>query len=181
MPAPSISPPQKHPLRLRVAHLNPRSETHFDLSPDGAARAAIAAELGLQGLPRLSFSGHVRSCGQEDWQLEGLLRASITQSCVVTLKPVRSTIEQPVQRIFTPHLRQPDSPDAEMLDDSLEPLGAFIDISAVMIEELMLALPEYPRAEGAGFAPDQPPPEDDAPQDSRKPFAGLDRLLRDRE
>lgn len=181
MSAPSMPASRKHPLRLRVAHLNPRSQTRFDLSPDGAARATIAAELGLQGLPRLSFSGHVRSCGQEDWQLEGVLRASVTQSCVITLKPVRSVIEQPVQRIFTPHLRQPDSPDAEMLDDSLEPLGPFIDISAIMIEELMLVLPEYPRAEGAGFAPDQPQAGDDALQDSRKPFAGLDRLLRDRK
>lgn len=176
-----MSAPQKHPLRLRVAHLNPRAETGFDLSPDGPARAAIAGELGLHGLPRLSFSGHVRSCGQEDWRLEGRLQASVTQSCVITLKPVRSVIDQPVLRVFSPHLHQPDSPDAEMLDDTLEPLGPFIDISAVMIEELMLALPEYPRAEGAGLAAEPAPPADDTPRESRKPFAGLDRLLRDRE
>ena len=64
-----------------------------------------------------------------------------------------------------------------MPDETLEPLGQFIDLAAVMIEELALALPAYPRAPGVAFdaAPAEPPAE------TRRPFAGLDRLLRDRD
>jgi uncharacterized metal-binding protein YceD (DUF177 family) len=64
-----------------------------------------------------------------------------------------------------------------MPDDTLEPLGQFIDLAAVMIEELALALPEYPRAEGAALdsALDEPAP------DTRRPLAGLDKLLRQRD
>ena len=39
--------------RFRVAHLNPRQPTEFALAPDAAARAALAAELGITALPKL--------------------------------------------------------------------------------------------------------------------------------
>lgn len=61
-----------------------------------------------------------------------------------------------------------------MPDETLEPLGQFIDLAAVMAEELALALPEYPRAAGVEFAPASPDPV----SDTRRPFAGLDKLLR---
>ena len=52
-----------------------------------------------------------------------------------------------------------------------------IDLGAMMIEELALALPEYPRAEGVAF---EAAPDEDAP-DTRRPFADLDKLLRSRD
>ncbi|RJL03347.1 YceD family protein [Paracoccus siganidrum] len=169
---------QTHPLRLRVAHLNPRAPTAFALRPDAEARAAIAGELGLPGLPRLAFEGRIRAGAGDGWELEGRLTARVTQACVVTLKPVKTTIDEQVRRLYSPHLATPEADEAEMPDDALEPLGQFIDVSAVMVEELALALPEYPRADGAGLDS----PAGDAPDsDTRKPFAGLDQLLRGKD
>lgn len=163
------------PQRLRVAHLNPRAPTPFALRPDSPARAAIAAELDVPALPRLSFEGRISADPNDAWRLEGVLSARVTQACVVTLKPVKTSISQEVLRIYSPHLSPPEGDEVEMPDDALEPLGQFIDLWAVMIEELALALPEYPRAEGVELdAPDDPAPQ----ADTRKPFAGLDKLLR---
>lgn len=173
MTSPS-SQPAAQPERLRVAHLNPRSPTSFSLAPNAERCAAIAAELGLDGLSKLSFDGTIRAEGGDAWLLTGRLRARVTQPCVVTLKPVKTTLDETVERRYSPHVTPPEGEEVEMPDDTLEPLGQFIDLAAVMIEELALALPEYPRAEGVEFAaaPDDPVP------DTRRPFEGLDKLLR---
>ena len=171
--------PSQQPERLRVAHLNPRAPTDFALHPDADARSRIAEELNLDGLPRLAFEGRVRPEGGDAWTLEGRLTARVVQPCVVTLKPVKSEIDEQVRRLYSPHVHAPEGEEVEMPDETLEPLGQFIDLSAVMIEELALALPDYPRAAGAELTPDAR--DDDGAPDTRRPFAGLDQLLRDGE
>ncbi len=172
-----MTTPNPQPERLRVAHLNPRAPTAFSLTPDADRCAAIAAELGIPALSRLTFSGEIRAEAGEAWGLSGHLRARVTQACVVTLKPVKTNLDERVERHYSPHLAAPQGDEVEMPDDTLEPLGQFIDLAAVMIEELALALPEYPRAEGVAF---EAAPGDDAP-DTRRPFEGLDKLLRGRD
>lgn len=172
-----MTAPANQPDRLRVAHLNPRAPTTFSLAPDAERCAAIAAELGIPALSRLTFTGEIRAEPGEAWALTGHLRARVTQPCVVTLKPVKTTLDEAVERRYSPHVTPPQGDEVEMPDDTLEPLGQFIDLAAVMIEELALALPEYPRAEGAAL---DAAPEDPAP-DTRRPFEGLDKLLGKRE
>jgi uncharacterized metal-binding protein YceD (DUF177 family) len=58
-------------------------------------------------------------------------------------------------------------------DDTVDALGAEIDLPAILGEALVLALPLYPRAPGA----DLPAAADAATE--RRPFAGL-AALRDR-
>lgn len=161
--------------RLRVAHLNPRQPTAFALSPDAAARAAIAGELGISALPRLSFAGELRAEGGDGWRLTARLAARVVQPCVVTLAPVTSSLDEAVTRHFSQHLADPEGDEVEMPDDTLEPLGQFIDLEAAMIEALALALPEYPRAAGAALTPTAPAQPEAS--ETRRPFAGLDKLL----
>lgn len=167
--------------RLRVAHLNARAGNPVALAPDAAARTAIADDLGLLDLPALSFDGTITAQGADSWALEGQLRARITQACVVTLAPVETKIDDTVRRIFTPHLTPPEDEEIEMPDDALEPLGAFIDAGAVMVEALALALPLYPRAPDAAL-PASVAAETDTGTgtdgETRKPFAGLADLLK---
>ncbi|HIC66093.1 MAG TPA: DUF177 domain-containing protein [Paracoccus sp.] len=175
MTAPA-QPSASQPQRLRVAHLDPRGPTDFALRPAAEARAAIAAELNILALPGLAFEGRIRAEGGQAWALSGRLTAQVVQSCVVTLKPVKTRIEEDVRRLYSPHLRDPEGDEVEMPDETLEPLGQFIDLSAVMIEELALSLPDYPRAQGAELTPDAR--DDDGRPETRRPFEGLDRLMR---
>lgn len=165
-------PPQS---RFRVAHLNPRQPTPFTLAPDAGARQALADELGLTALPKLRFQGQIQAVAQDGWQVSGQLSARVVQPCVVTLAPVTTDLAEPVDRVFSPHVTAPEGDETEMPDDTLEPLGQFIDLAAIMAEALSLALPLYPRASGAALEPGAT--DDDEP--ARKPFAGLADLLKD--
>lgn len=181
MPEPRITNPEAHPQRLRVAHLNPNAANPFLLRPSADTRAQIADQLDLQALPRLEFAGEIRAESGDGWRLDARLRARATQSCVVTTRPVRSDIEDEVTLRFTPHLGTPEGEEVEMPDETLEPLGTFIDLTAAMIEALSLALPPYPRAEGARLPDAAAPtdsPESEDQGDSRRPFAGLEKLLK---
>ena len=160
--------------RLRVAHLNARAETPFDLAPGDEARAALAAALGIEAVPALRFSGAVRPERGDAWALSGQLQARVVQPCVVTLEPVETAIDEPVERLFSPHLRAPEGEEVEMPDETVEPLGQWIDLGAILEEALALALPLYPRAAGVAPLEETEPETED---DRQRPFAGLADLM----
>lgn len=167
---------------LRLADLSTRKPTSFSLTPGADERAAIAAALDLSGLPKLRFAGQIAPQGRSDWTLTAELGATAIQPCVVTLAPVTTRIDEPVTRTYIADLPDPDGAEVEMPDDtSIEPLPAAIDLVAVMVEALSLALPDFPRAEDAALdqttyaAPGVAPMTDD----DAKPFAGL-AALRDK-
>jgi len=168
-------------LRLRVSTLDTRKPTKFELTPTATGRKAIAAQLALHDLRKLRFVGDVRATGDSNWTLEGTLGATVVQPCVVTLEPVTTRIDVPVLREFIDGLERPVDEDEEIEispDDNSEPLGSHIDVESVMTEALSLALPLYPRADGAElahttFAEDGIRPMSD---EDTKPFAGLASL-----
>ncbi|MFU8880967.1 MAG: YceD family protein [Rhodobacterales bacterium] len=173
-----MSQPDQSDSALRVADLPQNRITQFDLRPDPAQVQAIMAELDLLGLRKLRFRGTIRAAGQQDWQLEGTLGATVIQPCAVTLEPVITRIDEVVHRRYLADAAAlfPEGEEIEMPDDdSAEPLGAVIDPHVVMIEALALALPLWPRAEGAAIGsitvtePGQTP----LTTEAMKPFAGL--------
>lgn len=169
--------PDNNSSRLRVGHLNPRQPTPFTLQPNAATRKALAEELGLIALPRVTFTGQITPELNDAWKLSGKVSARVTQSCVVTLEAVSSDVTEEVERLFTPHLSAPEGEEMEMPDDTLEPLGQFIDLDAIMAESLSLSLPLYPRAKGADLPDEVVPDQDEPTEDTRRPFAGLAGLL----
>ncbi|WP_171167759.1 DUF177 domain-containing protein [Ruegeria sp. HKCCA0370] len=161
---------------FRVADLPQNAPTPFELRPASAALDEIRQGLGLLGLRKLSFSGELRAQGKRDWVLNGKLGATVIQPCVVTLEPVTTRIDIPVHRTFLADWTDPDEPEFEIpQDDESEPLGPEIDPALVMIEALSLALPQYPRKEGAelGQADYTKPGKQAMTDEDAKPFAGL--------
>jgi uncharacterized metal-binding protein YceD (DUF177 family) len=171
-------------LRLRVADLAARRETAFDLRPDAATLAALADEFGVDALRKLRFAGRLIPDGRRDWRLEARLGATVVQPCVVTLAPVTTRIDEPVTRRYLadPAPLLPEGDEVEMPeDDTAEALPAVIDIDAVMTEALALAIPLYPRADGAELGSLQAAPPGAAPLDDTRvtPFAALAALRKD--
>lgn len=162
--------------RLRLADLPHPKPTSFALGADAAARAAIAAELGIVAIKKLRFDGTLTPMGKHDWRLEGTLGATVVQSCVVTLDPVTTRIDEDVTRSYLADMPEVTSGETEMPeDDTQEALPETLDLAEVMIEALALALPPYPRREGAELGEAvftksgvQPLTDEDT-----KPFAGL--------
>ncbi|WP_147105691.1 DUF177 domain-containing protein [Tateyamaria sp. syn59] len=161
---------------LRVSGLAQNAPTPFAIMPDTQTMEGLAQELDLSGVRKLRFEGQIAAHGAKDWLLTGKLGATVTQPCAVTLVPVTTRIDVPVRRLYLRDYEEIDAPEAEMPeDDEVEPLGAWVDPEAVMVEALSLAVPDFPRADGAELGqvvltePGVAPLTDEA----AKPFAGL--------
>ena len=162
-----------------IADLPQNSIKKFELRPEPAQNDAIAAELDLLGLRKLRFSGQIQASGKSDWRLTGTIGATVIQACTITLEPVTSRIDETVERLFVKDFGNLDEEEIEMPeDDTIEPLGAWIDPEAVMIEALCLSLPQYPRVEGAtlGESVYTQPGESPMRDEDARPFAGLAAL-----
>lgn len=163
-------------LPLRLAALPRRAPHPVRMQPDAAARARLAADLGILGIERLTLEASLAPEGRAGWRLEGRLSGRVVQACIATGAPVRSDIAAEVLRRWLPDPDLPTAPEAELPEDvSVEPLRALVDAGEVLHEELSLALPDWPRAADApGFA--DPVPSDPAAPARPNPFAALAAL-----
>ena len=170
-----MSEPYSH--RLRADRLPVRHATEIDLVPDAAARERIAAALNLLSLPEARLHGTLAPFAADAWLFEGQVEGQVVQPCGITLEPVTTRISETLRRVWSPHANvdAAGGEEVEMGDDETEPLEAEIDLGRVLVEALSLALPPFPRAPGATLRTDG----QDAPaEDTRKPFANLDALLK---
>lgn len=164
---------------LRFADLPARKPTRFSFTPQGGTLAMIAKAVGVSELRKLRVQGSVTPTGGRDWRLEAELGATVVQPCGVTLAPVVTRVDIPVERRFLAHWDTPEADEAEMPEDtSAEPLPEVLDIQALAIEELALAVPDFPRAEGAELGQMLAGPEgvEAMTDEAAKPFAGLAAL-----
>lgn len=172
--------PWSHPVAL--SELSGRKATRLTLEPDTAARAALAADLGIDEIRKLRFAVELSPKGKADWALAAQLGATVVQPCVVSGAPVVTRIDEPVMRLYLADYADPTvEPGGEVEmpeDDTAEPLPAVLDLGAVMAEALALALPLYPRAEGAALSSSNftAPGADPMSDEDARPFAALKAL-----
>jgi hypothetical protein len=159
-----------HPFRL--THLKD-AKLQIEVAADARSRTALAALYGLPALAALRgiFTLERGAGGIIAARLR--LHAELTQTCVVTLEPFASVIEETAALAFVPAARIPEGEDAgELTAETLEGpdeipyAGESIDLGAALAEQLALALDPYPRRPGVVL----PAAADDA---SGHPFALL--------
>jgi uncharacterized metal-binding protein YceD (DUF177 family) len=152
----------------------PDTGLHVEIDAPEAVRAALRALASLRELPHLSavFDLARRGAGV---RITGQVSARVGQTCVITLEPVESDLEESVDLVFAPALAE--SAKAETVDlgiqdeDSPEPLvGGRLDLGAIATELLLLGIDPYPRKAGAEFAPIK------ADDGRARPFAALEAL-----
>jgi hypothetical protein len=156
------------------------SGQHLDLVADDAVRAAVAPVAGLRDLPRLEARFDIARHGAGGLHVTGLVSATVGQSCVVTLEPLVSDVEERVDLVFLPRpssvLGKSDGDEngkepREVKWGDPEPLiGGVVDLGALATEFLILGLDPYPRKPDAVF---EAPPD---PQPEPGPFAALAKL-----
>ncbi|MEP3297473.1 MAG: DUF177 domain-containing protein [Pseudoruegeria sp.] len=175
-------------LTFTVSELPQKKSTRFKLTPDAPVLEALRQELKLSGLRKVRFEGALTPRGKSDWQLSAKLGATVVQPCIVSLEPVTTRIDEPVERYYSKDLADEFPEEMEMPDgDNIELLGTTFDIGAILTEALSLSLPLYPRAKESDTIshvftePGKTPMTD---EDTR-PFAGLaslrDSLKKDSE
>lgn len=174
-PAPEFSRP------VDVESLSETAETRLDVNADAEERANLARRFGLDRLDSLAATVTLERNAAGDVSLSGRLEAEVVQTCVVTLEPVRATIEARFSRVLTERA-EPDARDeifiAPEADEPPEYFdGGFVDVGEVVAETLGLEIDPFPRAPGAVFAQAAPAPAA-AGENAEKsgPFAALAKL-----
>ncbi len=152
----------------------PETGLHVEIEAPEAVRAALRAIANLREFPRFSAVFDLTRRGTSV-RVTGQVSARVGQTCVVTLEPVESNLEESVDLVFAPALA--GSTKAETVDlgaqeeDSPEPLvDGKVDLGAIATEFLLLGIDPYPRKPGAEFAPVK------ADDGSARPFAALEAL-----
>ena len=167
----------EHPWNVALALSDvPETGRRIALVADAPVRAALAKLAGLRDLPRLEAAFDVSLHGHGGLRVCGHVRATVGQTCVVTLDPVENELDEPVDVTFTPAAAAVAAAHGgtgvESADDKApEPLvDGVIDLGAIATEFLLLGIDPYPRKPGAVF---QAPPTGPV---TAHPFAALAAL-----
>jgi uncharacterized metal-binding protein YceD (DUF177 family) len=153
--------PRRDPWRalVNVAQI-PDGGLHREIEADAAARAAMAEIAGVRDIAavRAAFDLSHRSGGRV--HVAGRVQAKVGQTCVVTLEPIESEIDEEVDLLFASSdeiaaQTDVDDDDGESaVPDAPEPIeNGMIDLGRLATDVLFLAIDPYPRKQGAVFEP----------------------------
>jgi uncharacterized metal-binding protein YceD (DUF177 family) len=167
---------------LKVDEIRDEASGSIEATP--AEMTAIAKLLELRGLEDLAMSYRLSRAGAGRLRLKGEIKAKVTQTCVVSLEPVQSEIDVPVEAEFWPaemiaaHEEREEEQGGAPLSDWPEPISeGRIDLGPLVYETLATSLDPYPKKEGASFEWSQGA-EEPKGETGTGPFAALDALKR---
>jgi hypothetical protein len=161
----------------------PDTGLHRDIEASAATREAMAELGGLREIFSASASLDVTPKSGGRVHVEGRIRARIGQTCVVTLDPIESEINEPIDLIFAPPEQVPEmaalvdeaaESDVEIPDPPEPIVHGVIDLGRLATDALFLGVDPYPRKPDAVFEAPVVPPD---PEDH--PFAALKALQLD--
>ncbi|SFH69573.1 YceD family protein [Bradyrhizobium sp. cf659] len=140
----------------------PDSGLHREIEASAAERKVMAEVAGVREVlsANASFDVVPRSGGRV--QVTGHVRARVGQTCVVTLDPIESEIEEEVDLTFAPEAEarrlsdlieegQDDEAPPQVIDPPEAIINGIIDLGRLATDALFLAIDPYPRKPGAVF------------------------------
>jgi hypothetical protein len=153
--------PQPEFSRLVEVDDIPPKGLDLSIAADAAECAALGRRAGVN-VQSLAADFHLRKVKKSEVCVEGLLRARVVQTCVVSLESFESDIETPIEVEFAetdsetelerfPDARGGTAPASVDLEAPDPIVDGRIDIGAMAGEFLMLALEPYPRKPGVSF------------------------------
>jgi hypothetical protein len=159
----------------------PDAGRHIELEAGADVRAALAKPVGVDAVERLTASFDLTRRGRDALHVAGAVRATVRQTCVVTLEPLLNAIDEEIDVDFVPpnEMRKaaqaidPEDRDvAQSGPDEPETLiGNAMDLGVLATEFLILGIDPYPRKPDATFEVPQT-----AEDSGAHPFASLAEL-----
>jgi len=154
----------------------PETGRRVELVADETVRDSVAKEAGVVGVERLSAVFDVTRLGHDGLRATGRVRATVRQTCVVSLEPMSTDLDEAIDVAFAPPNAvatgtELDFEPAPASGEPPEPLvNGGIDLGALATEFLILGIDPYPRKPDVTF---EPPAVPDA---GENPFAALAAL-----
>lgn len=158
----------------------PETGRHFDLIADAATREAIARAADVAAVEGLEATFDLAPFAREGIRVTGTVSGRVVQTCVVTLDPLASDIEEEVDMTFLPPgaVLSPELaarfPADEDSDPPEELENGTLDLGRVAVEFLILGIDPYPRKPGVSFEAPKV-----ASDPAEHPFAALAKLKKD--
>ena len=179
----------QHPYPTRQIPVSriPRTGKVVDFAATGTELEALAAELGVLELYHLNCSLQLAPWRKDGLHVSGRMTAGIVQQCVASLEPFETALELDIERYFVqegdPARGKPVfdagelvlDPDNEDEPDVIE--NDRIDLWAIALEELNLAIDPFPRKQGYEIGNSAQANEDTTDPDQQRPFASLGEQL----
>jgi uncharacterized metal-binding protein YceD (DUF177 family) len=146
--------------RVSVARL-PQAGMPVILKADEKELRRLAKAFDLIDVSSFTAEMLVKKWRKDGVKITGIVKADITQSCVVTLEPLKANVSNDIDAVFVPEnskLSRPQiSGEGEIIIDFDGPdlpetfSGDTIDVGALAEEMFGLAIDPYPRKEGIDF------------------------------
>ncbi len=131
----------------RLIPVNHAHDLHSDVVATPKECANIAKRLGLPAIGLLFCAWHLRVGSRGRITASGLLRANVTQVCVITLKPFEQVLDQTFDIMFVPAGQETDKINLESVDE-IPYSGSNLELGEATVEQLALMLDSYPRSVG---------------------------------
>ena len=173
------TPPFSYPVKVENISAN-AVVVHVEAS--GRELEGLAELWQVVGVKSLKAELQIARWKKDGVRMKGRVEADVVQSCVVTLEPVETHIDEPFEQIFVPEgsklARIVTGEAAEMVLDPEGPdlpeafSGDAIDVGEVVTEFAALAIDPYPRKPGIEFA-DHLEGDPQEKSGRRNPFAAL--------
>jgi len=172
-----------HPLRIALDSDTQEPSPYVLVRDEAALKDWIARAVGAgyvavdtetTSLDSLTADITLRPWRQEGVRVEGRVRGSLSQACVVTLEPVATTVDEEISLRLHPDAVEsgPIEVDVDATDPPELLEEDVIDVGAIVLEHFVLGIEPYPRVAGVEF--EVPQEEDDEKEPS--PFAVLASL-----
>ena len=139
--------------RIKLAELDRVGKTQFSISLSMQERSKLEKFLDVPKI--VSFKCKISLKPAENgWRLLGKLKITVYQLCVISLERVRTNLEIPLRRHLLisnyNSLKESTPLDLSLVDN--HPLEDYLELGEIICEEIILALPQYPKKKGVAFA-----------------------------
>ena len=148
--------------RIKLAELSRVGKTQFSINLSMQEHSKLEEFLDVPKI--VSFKCKISLKPAENgWLLLGKLKITVYQLCVISLEKVRTNLEIPLRRNLLVSnynsLKESTPLDLSLVDT--HPLEDFLELGEIICEEIILALPQYPKKKGVAFAQHNIPLESD--------------------
>ncbi|MDR3465877.1 MAG: DUF177 domain-containing protein [Xanthobacteraceae bacterium] len=174
---PKPSDPWRKPVVLEAI---PETGLVLEFEASADEREAMRKLAGLRDLTAARARFEVSRVGRDRARAVGRVTATLGQTCIVTLEPIETGVDEEVDTLFVPEseieavtraMDKEAESTGEMADVPEPIVNGVMDLGKLAADTLFLAIDPYPRKPDARF---EPPVVAEDPEDH--PFAALKAL-----
>lgn len=146
--------------KVKVGHVSSNPVT-VKLQANENELRAIAASWDILSVESFEAVLKINRWKKDGIKVQGTVKVSLTQACVVSLEPVPSVIDEEFEQIFVPEgsklARLITNEEGEIIISADSPdipdqfTGDTLDVGSVVTEVAALAIEPYPRKSGVEF------------------------------